>query len=113
MIWRTYDPSCRLLEISILGDDRGRLAAQFEGARDEVLGGCRGDDSTDIGRSDKEDVAPSFLQETGGVADGAEADAVGFCVEVFRYELGKEEGAGFGVFGWLVGIGVSSRTAKQ
>jgi hypothetical protein len=83
----TYDPSCGLVQISIISDNRRRLATQFESARDEVLGSRGSDNSTDIGRSNKEDVAPSFLEEVSGVADGTEADTVGLGVEIFGYEL--------------------------
>jgi hypothetical protein len=89
------------MKISIISDNRGGFATQFERARDEILGSRGSDDSADVGGSDKEDVAPSFLEEIGRVADGTEADSVGLRVEVFGYKLSKEERTGFGVLGGL------------
>jgi hypothetical protein len=109
----TYDPSCGLVQISIISDNRRRLATQFERTRNEVLGGRGGDNSTDVGRSDEEDVAPSFLEEVCGVADGTQADTMGLRVEIFGYELGEEERTGFGVLGGLrMEIEVSNSAAE-
>lgn len=48
-------------------------------------------------------MAPSFLEQAGRVAHGAQADAVSLRVEVFGNELGEQQRAGLGVFGGLKG----------
>jgi hypothetical protein len=101
------------VKVSVISDNRRRLATQFERARNKVLGGRGGNNSTNVGRSNKEDVAPSFLQKIGGVANSTEADSVGLRVEVFGYELRKEERTSLRVLRGLSGeIEVSDPAAE-
>jgi hypothetical protein len=96
-----HNSSRRLVKIRIFSDNSRGFTSQLECTRDQVLrcSGC--DDSTNGCRTDKEYVSPSFLEETGRVTDGAEADAMGLRVEIFGNKLGEQQGAGLGVFGRL------------
>jgi hypothetical protein len=94
-------------------DEDGRLTAEFESHRGEILGGSGSYYAAHMGTTSEENVIPFELKQTGGLGFGSIYNGKCIWVKILREELGHERRDGWGVFRRFEDSGASCRNCTN